>query len=126
MERLEPRAVRGAGRERVTELMERRGLRAGDVPQLDRLLDLVQRSERAGRADDARRAIDRALAVAAAVRIDRSFVTAKQKRLLERAERAPPTLKAKLFDASTEVDKKTARGDYLGANQALNRALELQ
>ncbi len=121
-----PRAPVVTTRDRVAELMERRGLRAGDVPQLDRLIDLIQRSERAGRADDARQATERALAVAGAVSIDRSFVTAKQKRVLDRAERAPPALKARLFALSSDVDRRSARGDYAGANQVLNQALDVQ
>ena len=121
-----PRAPAPAAQNRVAELMERRGLRAGDVPQVDRLIDLIQRSERAGRVEDARQATERALAVATAVSIDRSFVTAKQKRVLDRAERAPPALKARLFALSSDVDRRSARGDYLGANQVLNQALDLQ
>lgn len=121
-----PKAPAPSTKSRVAELMERRGLRAGDVPQLDRLVDLIQRSERAGRADDARQATERALAVATAVSIDRSFVTAKQKRVLERAERAPAAQKARLFALSSDVDRRSARGDYGGANQVLNQALDLQ
>ncbi|MCC7111807.1 MAG: protein kinase [Deltaproteobacteria bacterium] len=127
LEPLRPRPERAAigGAERVRALMERRGLRQSDVPQLDRLVDLAQRMERANRPDEARQATDRALAMATAVPIDRSFVTAKQKRLVERAERAPPALKARLFDTLADVEKRAARADYAGANLAINRGLDL-
>ena len=127
LEPLKPRPERAvvAGAERVRALMERRGLRQSDVPQLDRLVDLAQRMERANRPDEARQATDRALAMATAVAIDRSFVTAKQKRLVERAERAPPALKARLVDTLTDVETRAARADYVGANLAINRGLDL-
>lgn len=109
----------------VERSMKKRGLRDGDVPALDALIEKAARLEKQKR--DAA-ALDAWRAAAAAVDkavVDRGFVFSKQKRLRVAVEARGVRDTKKVDELLLEVDRRFANNDYDGANDALNRAWPL-
>ncbi|MDP2343894.1 MAG: serine/threonine-protein kinase [Deltaproteobacteria bacterium] len=102
-----------------------RGLRTGDVKELDDAIARAQRAARSGDRPGFDTATAKAKATVTATSVDKAFVARKLARFNAAFDTAKPEVQARVQPISRDVSQRFGKGDWTGANARLNDAFAM-